>query len=142
MNILRNTLAIALGLLVGGGINMAIIILGPSLIPPPAGVDVSDMESMRAAIHLFEAKHFVTPFLAHAVGTLVGALVAFVSAVSHRSTIAYGIGVSFLAGGIAASVMIPAPGWFIALDLVCAYIPMAWIGIRLGTLVGQRKQSQ
>ena len=28
--------------------------------------------------------------------------------------------------------MIPAPAWFIALDLIVAYIPMAWIGGRLG----------
>ena len=34
---------------------------------------------------------------------------------------------------MAASFMIPAPTWFIALDLLAAYIPMAWLGIRMGT---------
>jgi hypothetical protein len=28
--------------------------------------------------------------------------------------------------------MIPAPMWFIALDLAVAYLPMAWVGVSLG----------
>jgi len=43
------------------------------------------------------------------------------------------VGALFLAGGIAASFMIPAPTWFIVLDLVGAYIPMAWLGARIGS---------
>jgi hypothetical protein len=132
MALFKNILAVVIALAVGGGVNMAIVVLGPSVIPPPAGVDVTSTESIRASIHLFEVKNFVTPFLAHAVGTLVGALLAFLIAASHRSMISYGIGVVFLAGGIAASFMIPAPQWFIALDLVAAYIPMAWIGQHVG----------
>lgn len=27
--------------------------------------------------------------------------------------------------------MIPAPKWFIALDLVAAYLPMAWLGLSI-----------
>lgn len=45
---------------------------------------------------------------------------------------AIAIGVIFLCGGIAASLMISAPAWFIALDLLAAYIPMAWLAGRLG----------
>lgn len=77
----------------GGGVNMALIILGPSLIPPPAGVDVNSAESLGKAMHLFEPRHFIMPFLAHAVGTLAGAL--------------------------------------------AAYLPMAWVGIRMETRVKQ-----
>ena len=32
------------------------------------------------------------------------------------------------AGGVAASQMIPAPMWFIVVDLAGAYFPMAWLG--------------
>ena len=127
-NILRGTLAVILGLVVGGCVNMALILASPHLIPPPAGVDVSNVESMRAGIHLFEPKHFVFPFLAHALGTLSGAWVASRIAVRGRMGIAFLIGAAFLAGGIAAASMIPAPRWFIGLDLVAAYLPMAWIG--------------
>jgi ABC-type transport system involved in cytochrome bd biosynthesis fused ATPase/permease subunit len=38
------------------------------------------------------------------------------------------IGIIFLIGGIAACFMIPAPGWFMAADLLLAYIPMALLG--------------
>src|SRR5215475_5742223 len=108
MKVLRNILAVVVGLIIGGGVNMALVVASPHVIPPPAGVDVSDPQSLSASMHLFEPKHFVFPFLAHAFGTVVGALVAYVVAASHRSVFAYVIGVCFLAGGIAAARMIPA----------------------------------
>lgn len=129
---LRNLLAVLLGIAIGGAVNMALIVLSPSLIAPPAGVDVGNAESLGKAIHLFEPRHFVMPFLAHALGTLAGALVAWFVAASHKKHIAYAIGVVYLCGGIAASFMIPAPAWFIALDLVAAYLPMAWLAVWLG----------
>ncbi len=131
-NLLRNVLAIIAGVVIGGAVNMALITLSPSLIPPPAGVDVTNAESLASAIHLFQPRHFVMPFLAHALGTLVGALVAYLMAASHKIKIAYVIGAVFLCGGVAASFMIPAPAWFIALDLLAAYLPMAWLGTRIG----------
>jgi hypothetical protein len=131
--IVRNVLAVLVGIVVGGGVNMALITLGPSLIPPPAGVDVTNAESLSKSIHLFEPRHFVMPFLAHAVGTFVGALAAFLIAATQKTQFAWAIGGFFLCGGIAASFMIPAPAWFIALDLLAAYLPMAWLAIRIGT---------
>jgi hypothetical protein len=130
--IVRSILAVVLGLVVGGCVNMGLVLISPHVIPPPAGVDVSDVESMRAGIHLFEPKHFLFPFLAHALGTLAGATVAFLVAVRWRSLFSFVIGTAFLAGGIAAASMIPAPSWFIGLDLLIAYIPMAWIGALIG----------
>ena len=128
----RAFLAVVLGLVIGSVVNMGLIMVSGKVIPPPAGADVTTMEGLKASLHLFEARHFVFPFLAHALGTLVAALVAVLIAVSHKMKIAFGIGGLFLVGGIAASMMIPAPAWFIALDLVVAYIPMAWIGGKLG----------
>lgn len=129
---LRNVLAIIAGFVAGSIVNMAIISLGPSLIPPPAGVDVRDAESLKQGIHLFAPRHFLIPFLAHALGTLAGALVAFLVAATRKARMAYAIGILFLLGGIVATAMIPAPVWFIALDLVGAYLPMAWLAIRIG----------
>jgi hypothetical protein len=136
-NLLRNFLAILAGVVIGGAVNMALITLSPLLIPPPAGVDVSNAESLSKAMHLFEPRHFVMPFLAHAVGTLVGALAAYLIAASSRAQIAYVVGAVFLCGGVAAAFMIPAPAWFIALDLLVAYLPMAWLGIQIGARVKQ-----
>ena len=132
LTILKNTLAVVIGVIAGGVANMALILAGPHVIPTPAGVDVTNTESLQASVHLLGPEHFVFPFLAHALGTLVGALVAYRIATSHRSALAYVVGVVSLAGGISASVMIPAPLWFKTLDLVVAYLPMAWCAVLLG----------
>jgi hypothetical protein len=134
MKILRNIFAVIIGLLAGGILNMALVTVSPLVIPPPEGVDVTKAESLAASIHLFEPKHFVFPFLAHALGTLAGALVAYLIAGSYRSVFAFTIGAFFLVGGIMVAFTIPAPLWFIFLDLAAAYLPMAWIG----TLIGRR----
>jgi hypothetical protein len=130
--LLRNVLAVLAGVVVGAVVNSALIMLSPSLIPPPAGVDVNDAESLSRSMHLFQPRHFLMPFLAHALGTLAGALAAYVIAATHKRPIALAIGVVFLCGGVVASFMIPAPSWFIALDLLLAYLPMAWLATRLG----------
>jgi len=50
--------------------------------------------------------------------------------------IALGIGIFFLAGGIANIFMLPSPTWFSVVDLVVAYIPMGY----LGGIVAVKKQ--
>ncbi|MBL0177432.1 MAG: hypothetical protein IPP94_19690 [Ignavibacteria bacterium] len=136
--VLRNVLAVIAGAVVGGVVNGALVTISPLLIPPPAGVDVQNAESLAKSIHLFEARHFIMPFLAHAVGTLVGALLTYVIAASVRAQLAYAVGALFLIGGVAAAFMIPAPAWFIALDLLVAYLPMAWLGARIGARLKQK----
>ena len=135
-NLIRNLLALIVGLTLGSAVNMSLILLGPVVIPPPPGVDMTSAESMAATMHLFEPRHFIFPFLAHALGTLVGATAAFLVAASRRSVFAWMVAAASLAGGIAASFMIPAPTWFVALDLVAAYIPMGWMATRLGERLG------
>lgn len=133
-NILRNIAAVIAALLVGSLANMAIVMLGAALVPPPPGVDMTTAQGLQQAVPLLQPKHFIAPFLAHALGTLVGALLAYWIAGSRKALFAWVIGVLFLCGGIAASAMIPAPTWFKAVDLLLAYLPMAW----LATLIGAR----
>src|SRR5688500_3724603 len=95
-NGVRNVLAVIAGVVAGSLVNMVLITISRSLIPPPAGVDVNNAESLSKGIHLFEPKHFVIPFLAHALGTLGGALTAYLIAGSYKRRIAYAIGVLFL----------------------------------------------
>lgn len=136
-NVLRNVLAVLAGLIIGSIVNFVLITISPMVIPPPAGVDVSNPESLSRAIHLFEPRHFIIPFLAHALGTLVGALAAYLIAASYKARLAYVIGVLFLCGGLAASFMIPAPTWFKVLDLLVAYLPMAWLATQIGARVNR-----
>ena len=124
-------LAVLGGMAAGSMVNMGLVMLSPMVIPPPPGVDVTDMESLASSMHLFQFKHFVFPFLAHALGTLVGAFVAVMIAARHRLKVSMLIGSLFLVGGITNVMMLPAPDWFVGVDLIGAYLPMAWIGGRL-----------
>ena len=128
----RNILAVIAGLIVGGIVNMGLVMLGPMVIPPPAGADPTTVDGLNASIHLFETKHFIFPFLAHAVGTLVGSLLAAVISRGAKLMVALIVGCMFLLGGISAAWLIAAPLWFEALDILLAYLPMAWIGAKLG----------
>jgi hypothetical protein len=133
--LLRNIAAVLLGIVVGSVINMCLIMVSGKVISPPAGADVTTMEGLKASMHLFEPQHFLFPFLAHALGTLAGAAVAATIAASRKVTCASVVGAFFLVGGIANVFMLPAPLWFIAVDLILAYLPMAWLGSRRALVV-------
>lgn len=129
---IRNILAVIAGLVAGTLVNMGLISLGHAVIALPPGADVSSMEALAAAMPRFGPEQFIFPFLAHAGGTLIGTFVATLVAASHKFQIAIGMGVLFLIGGIVAVIMLPAPLWYDVIDLVFAYIPMAWLGAKLG----------
>ncbi|MCC6372781.1 MAG: hypothetical protein IT236_17385 [Bacteroidia bacterium] len=132
--IVRNILAVVVGLISGGIVNMSLITVSGSIIPPPEGADFSTTEGLLASADLMEPKHFIMPFLAHALGTLLGAFLAALIAANRKLIFAMVIGVVTLIGGIGAVMMIPAPMWFNVLDLTMAYIPMAFIGWKLATM--------
>ena len=126
--IIRNILAAIAGIVVGSAVNMGLITISGSIIPLPEGVDPSNMESLKASMHLFEAQHFIFPFLAHALGTFAGAFLAALIAASHKMKFALSIGLFFMIGGIINVFMLPSPLWFTIVDLAGAYIPMGLIG--------------
>jgi uncharacterized membrane protein HdeD (DUF308 family) len=128
----KNALAAIGGIIIGGIVNMGIIMISGSIIPPPDGADVTTMEGLQESIHLFQPKHFIMPFLAHALGTLVGALITAYFVITDSKKWALFIGFFFLLGGISNVVMLPSPLWFNVTDLVLAYIPMAFAGWLIG----------
>lgn len=128
---LRLILAVVAGFVIGSSVNMALVSISAGVIAPPAGASGATMEGLRAAMPLFEPKHFVFPFLAHALGTLVGAAFAAWLAPRRKLACAMAVGALFFLGGVAAAAMLPAPLWFEALDLAAAYFPMAWLGWKL-----------
>ncbi|MDV7188108.1 hypothetical protein R3X25_12520 [Lutibacter sp. TH_r2] len=132
--IVRNVLAVVAGLFLGGIVNMGIVMVSSSVIPLPEGVDPSSMQSLKESMHLFEPKNFLMPFLAHALGTLFGAFIASLIAKTYKLKLALAVGVFFLIGGIMNVVMLPSPTWFAILDIVGAYIPMAFLGFKLSKL--------
>ena len=124
----KNILALILGIIIGGFINKSLIDISDSVIAIPEGFDNTTIEGIKSSIHLLEPKHFIFPFLAHGVGTLIGALVAGLIAATHKLKFALAIGALFLTGGIMMVVMAGGPMWFIIVDLTLAYIPMAYLG--------------
>ncbi len=129
--VIKNIIAVIVGLIVGSVVNMGIVMLSGILIPPPNGADVSTMEGLRETLPLFEPKHFLMPFLAHAIGTLAGAFIAAKIAATRKLSMALIIGIFFLGGGIWSAVLLQGPTWFLIVDLVLAYIPMGYLGWKL-----------
>ncbi|HEY8404538.1 MAG TPA: hypothetical protein VIK71_07995 [Flavobacteriales bacterium] len=138
--VLQNILGLILGILIGSLVNGWIITISGNIIPPPEGADLTTPEGLIQAMAIMQPKHFVMPFLAHAIGTLVGAFIAAKIAATHKRTFALVVGVVFLIGGIYMVTILPSPLWFNVLDLAVAYIPMAYIGWLLAT-TKSRKQS-
>lgn len=139
--LLRNILAVLTGLVIGGVVNMGIISISGSLIAPPEGADITTTEGLKASLHLFQFKHFIMPFLAHALGTLVGAFLAALIAATHKMKFALAIGIFFLAGGVINIFMLPAPVWFSVADLLLAYIPFAWLGAKFSYVVSGKSKT-
>ncbi|WP_394749993.1 hypothetical protein [Spongiimicrobium salis] len=129
--ILRSTIAVVAGWLGGSIVNLGLVKLGHTLLPIE-GVDPNDMDALAAVMPNLEAQYFIFPFLAHALGTLVGAAIAARIAANHKMRHALIIGMLFLAGGIWVNYILPGPTWFAVADILLAYIPMALIGGKIG----------
>lgn len=136
--ILRNILATIAGLFIGGLVNMGIVLGSPYLLPLPEGVDPSDINSINENIASYTMGHFTATFLAHALGTLVAAFVITKLAASKHRLLALIPGFFFLLGGISVFVQLSnSPKWFMAVDLLLAYLPMAFLGYMLARKKGQ-----
>ena len=81
-------LAIFAGALIGSVANILIISFSTTIIPLPKGDDNSSIKSLEQTIHLFQFKHFIMPFLAHALGSLTRGTVAAWIAPSNKLLIA------------------------------------------------------
>lgn len=132
MKIIKNILIVIASVFIGGFVNMGIIMISSSIIPPPEGVDVTTMEGLKASMHLFGPKNFIMPFLAHALGTFVGAFLVAWMIPKHKMKFAIGVGAWNLIGGITNVILLPSPLAFTLIDLGLAYLPMAYLGGKLG----------
>ena len=134
--IIKNILSVIFGLIIGGIINMNILDFMMKIIPPPSGLDLNSTEGLKKAMPFFEPIHFLAPFLAHAIGTLIGALI--VGFLTKKLRLSLTVGVVFLIGGISMVFSVPSPLWFNILDLFLAYIPMAYLGFIISSKMKPR----
>jgi len=128
MKIVRNIIGVIAGVLIGSYVNMFIVELGPKFFPLPAGTILTTEEGLKAGMAYTQPEHFIAPFLAHAVGTLVATFIAALIAVSRRKIITRVISLLYFVGGAYMVAILPSPMWFNLLDLIMAYMPMGMLG--------------
>ena len=113
-------------------LNGAMINVSNQIIPPPVGFDLTTAEGLQAAMPYMGPEHFLFPFLAHALGTLLSALLITRFLKSQQFVFSMMAGVLFLIAGISIVIMLPeTPIWFVLVDLIVAYIPMAYLGNKI-----------
>ena len=143
MKIVNSIIGVLLGLLIGSMINGALIQVGGKVIPLPEGFDGNTMNELSVAIQHFQFQHFIFPFLAHAIGTLIGSVVgAWISTTSYAYYSALLIGILFLSGGVYMVFHLPSPLWFDIIDLGFAYIPMAILGYVIANRIKDSNQKK
>lgn len=102
--------------------NGLIIMIGGKLFP--VDLDLNNMMEVK------EVKPFITPFLAHAIGSLAGAFAGALIAKNKQFVAMFIVSVHYL-GGLAMVISFPAPTWFVVNDLLMAYLPMGYLGWKL-----------
>jgi len=135
MKIIRNIIGVIAGVLIGSYVNMFIVNLGPTFFPLPEGVNITTEEGLKAGMAYMKPEHFIAPFLAHAIGTLVATFLAALIVVHRRKNITRVISLLYMAGGAYMVAILPSPIWFNLLDLIVAYVPMGMLGYWLATRV-------
>lgn len=126
-----NVLVFVACVIAGGFTNGLIIQYSDAIIPAPAGSNLTTEEGLKAAMSRMEPRHFIMPFLAHAIGTLVGAFFVTLFIKDRKLFRALLVGFLFFLGGVWMVFESASPLWFDAVDLGLAYIPMAWFGYKL-----------
>ncbi|MCR9173141.1 MAG: hypothetical protein NXI10_11640 [bacterium] len=124
--IVRNIIAVVVGWFIGGFVNMSIIQIGFSQYPKD--VDVENYEAIGTFLESAGYVYYLYPFMAHAAGALVGGFLAALISKNRKMGTALIIGGLFFLGGVTMTFLLPAPAWFVALDLIVAYFPMALLG--------------
>lgn len=115
---MRVVIATILGLVVGNGLNMMILRMCMKVEVAPGG---DEYAAMLKAIESFTAMDYMIPLAAHVFGVLAGLLVARL--ISRTSNVPiYIIGGLHMLGTVINIFMIPAPGWFVAIDLIIPII--------------------
>lgn len=130
---IRNILAIVIGIVAGSAFNMAIVTASHAVYPLPEGIDPNDFEAFKAHVEAqgLPAGALIMVLVAHAGGSLVSGFVCGLIAMRSWYVAAIGLGLLWTCGGVAMLLMLPAPTWFAVSDIIL-YIPAALLGVWMG----------
>ena len=128
MQIVKKTLAVILGLVIGSVFIGLVEKVNSTMYPLPEGVDTSNMEAFKAFVASLPQQAFILIFIGHICGALVGGLVAWLIV---RSTIIPSmiVGALFTVAGLFNLFTISHPWWM--WTEVALYMPAAYLGTRL-----------
>ena len=130
---IRNILAVVVGLAVGMAVNMALVMLnGAVLFPMPDGLDMFDPEqadAFNAYIATLPTSAFLVVLAAHLGQSFFGGWVAARMAASQPMSLAMIVGGLSLAAGIMNMMTIDGPAWMI-IELPL-YLVVAWLAGRM-----------
>ena len=123
---IRNILAVILGIIVGMIFNMAVVILNTAVLyPVPEGYDWNDSEMVADYFAGLPVTAFLIVIVAHIGQAFFGGLVAAAISRNAAMVVAMIVGVFTLIGGVLNMMMIPNPAWMwieMPLYLLAAYL--------------------
>lgn len=130
---LRNILAIIIGLFLGGVFNMMMITVSQVIYPYPEGVDPNNMEQVREHIEAngFPVGALLIVLIAHAGGSFVSGFLCGLISKSQWYIAAGAMGLFWTLGGVMMLFILPAPLWFGVVDVI-SYVPAALLGVMIG----------
>ena len=128
----RKILAVVAGVILAGIVVYAVEAIGHQVYPPPEGLDMKNMEAMKAYVATLPAGALLFVLLAYALGSFAGGWLAAKIARTSQIHLPLTVGGVQLLFGIINIVMIPHPTWF-AIASVIVFLPAAYLGGKLGS---------
>ena len=108
----RNVVAVVVGLAVGMVVNMALVMLNVGvLFPMPEGTSMADPERFAAYLAALPATAFLVAVVAHLGQAFVGGWTAARLGASHPVVLALIVGGFTLVGGVINLIQLPGPTW-------------------------------
>lgn len=127
---IRNVIAVIVGLAVGMVVNMSLVMLNANvLFPMPEGTDMNDPEQLNAWVATLPTAAFFVVMAAHLGQSFVGGWLAARLGSSRPMLLAMIVGLASLAGGIMSMMSIKGPAWFV-IELPL-YLVVAWLAGRM-----------
>jgi hypothetical protein len=130
MVIVRVILSVVAGVVAGTAVVFLVESLGHRVFPPPAGLNPSDPESIRAAMAKLPIGALLAVLVAWIAGSFAGGWLA--ALIARRVVPALIVGFLILAASAVNLIMIPHPVWFAIAGLL-VILPAAWLGGKVAT---------
>ena len=129
---IRDAIAVIVGLATGLILIYAIQKVGHTLYPPPENLDINDVEAARSYISQLPLLALLFPIISYFFGTLGGSFVGCAVGTARPAGLVGVIGLILLAFTIANLIRIPHPHWFSALA-IAVVVGGALLAKRLAT---------